>query len=1119
MKMRLEGKHQSYQKTARRLLGATAIALTLSTTGALAEDVRLNVAEQATENALLTLAEQASVQIMFEPSLTDGAMSPAISGTMSIEAALAKILAGSDLEYRKVSDKVYVVQKKNGTATANVGQAGAGAAAPGNNASGDASADDDMMFEEIIVVGSQIKGARISGSLPVSVVSTDDIVATGAVSGDELFRSIPQAGFVAFNEGAVGAGVNAARGDVNSINLRALGTGNTLALLNGRRMVLHPGFQTENLVPVVTPNTNTIPTFGVERVEVLRDGAAALYGADAVAGVVNTVLDDDFEGITLRGRYGFAENTGRQDLTLTGKAGFDFNGGATHLAVFGSYYNRNRTPASERDFSATSDRLPLVVGTQWEGDSQFFNSSVNSPFGRFRADERIAELGDDDFHVQPASGDYASSCLLDRGDGVCFDNGTSLENELRFDFDARNTLHSARDRFNFFGILTHEFDSGMEFYSEAAYYHAKSVRHSFQGQVLTAQRFMIPTTAYYNPFGATTLLDGSPNPNRIAGLTDVPDEGYNIEVRNLRPVDAGPRITTVTDQSFRVLGGLRGNWGVWDWDTAVLYSEATTEDLTNNRISMTLFQEAISRNTADAYNPFAGGSLTDLTGVGTNTPNSESTIDSFRIDVSRDGKTTLFLTDFKVSNAELFALPAGDVGFAVGVEARRESFEDDRDDRLDGTITFTDSVTGELVSESDVLGSSPTPDSSGSRWVKSAFAEFSVPLVSPDMDIPLMESLDLQIAGRFEDFDYSGSAFKPKVAAAWTVVDGLMFRGAWSEGFRAPNLVQIFDPGTTRSNSRDDFVICQAQVDAGQIADLGDCSGQGTQSVRTGTEELKNENTTQYNVGVVLQPAAIPGLTLTADYWRVEQSGVVGIFGDQNQIALDLLLRSQGSSNPNVVRDTPDQDLIDLFAQSSLSAAGEIIEVHDPYTNLDDRTVAGYDFALVYNWNADKLGDFRFKFNAAKLSKFQQDAGELGQQLLDAIEAGDLPASVEVTGLGDLREQNGRPDWRFSSSLTWRNANWGAGLFARYVGGFYDTSVDMEVDGETVEYRVDDWFVMNANVSYRFEDGLLDGSRIRVGVNNLFDRDPPLADEYFGFYGSMHSGTGRFFYVDISKKF
>ncbi len=148
---------------------------------------------------------------------------------------------------------------------------------------------------EIVVIGSQIQGAKINDVLPVTVLDEQQIENTGASSGDELFRAIPQTGTVAFNEQNATT-QNNVRGDVGSVNLRDLGTGNTLLLINGRRMNLHPGFQTELLVPVVSPDTNEISPGGVRRIEVLRDGASAIYGADAVAGVINTVLKGKLKG-------------------------------------------------------------------------------------------------------------------------------------------------------------------------------------------------------------------------------------------------------------------------------------------------------------------------------------------------------------------------------------------------------------------------------------------------------------------------------------------------------------------------------------------------------------------------------------------------------------------------------------------------------------------------------------------------------------------------------------------------------------------------------------------------------------------------------------------------------
>ncbi|WP_235524031.1 TonB-dependent receptor plug domain-containing protein, partial [Sphingomonas sp. Leaf33] len=181
-----------------------------------------------------------------------------------------------------------------------------------------ATAQDDSPAEptqDVVVVGTQIRGASTTAALPVTVVDANQIEATGALSGDELFRAIPQAGDVTFNEANNPQTSNAARGDVNSINLRNLGVGNTLVLLNGRRLVQHPTSQAgDGNVPVLGFNSNALPVAGIDRLEILRDGAAAIYGADAVAGVVNTVTKSNVNGGQVDLRYGGAEGTHRREF-------------------------------------------------------------------------------------------------------------------------------------------------------------------------------------------------------------------------------------------------------------------------------------------------------------------------------------------------------------------------------------------------------------------------------------------------------------------------------------------------------------------------------------------------------------------------------------------------------------------------------------------------------------------------------------------------------------------------------------------------------------------------------------------------------------------------------------
>lgn len=992
----------------------------------------------------------------------------------------------------------------------------------------DIAAPEDVNNEEtvIVVTGSQIQGSKINDILPVTVLDETAIEATGAISGEELFAAIPQIGTTAFNEQNQTGGVNGARGDIASINLRDLGTGNTLLLINGRRANLNPGFQTELLVPVVSSDSNEIAPGSIRRLEILRDGASAIYGADAVAGVVNTILKGDLSGGFLEGEWRASDGTGLFSVNVSGGYGFDFADGRGNFTVYGNYFHENGLDASAREFSRTEDRLALLVGTDFEGDAQFNNLSLSTPFGQFdiQAPNNATPIRDDDFFLIPTTlGPLtAGGCRLDFGNGLCATNGTVPITASRFNTLSGTSLFSEKNRYNVSALFDYELTDNVEFYIEGSYYRSENSRFNEPSALLAAVPVGVSRNAFFNPFGPTTR-NGQPNPNRLPGTT-IAAGGADIIIERFRFVDVGTRQVTVDKDSYRLVSGFRGSFGDWDYDTGFLYSQANSTDLERGRISLTLLQNAINRTTPDAFNVFNGGNLIDPS-QGDSTPNPQSVIDDVTVDVFRKGETTLALADFKVSRNNLFTLPGGDVGIAAGVEFRRETFFDDRDPRLDGTITFTDTVTG-AFNGSDVVQSSPTPDTSGNREVYSGFAELLIPLVSEDLNIPLIKSFNVQLAGRFEHFsDINQTATVPRAAVSWVPLNGILLRGAWSRGFRAPNLVQVNDAGTTRSNTRDDFVICQAQVEQNIIANLGVCAGQGTISFRSGSNELEPEGTESINLGLVLEPSFIRGLTLTGDYWRVRQDGIVGVFGDDNAIALDLLLRQNGSFNPNVQREAPDADDIALFAGTSLDPVGNIIQVLDPYFNLDGRISSGVDFGLLYNLPDFGLGDFRLRLNAARLISFVQNAGPQGQQLLDAIAAGALPADVAVDGLGELLEIEGRPKWRLSGSLNWRSGGFNGTLFGRYVGSVFDTSVVRDTlivsdDPNANFFEVEDQFTLNAFMSYTItDDSAINGTRIKFGVNNIFNVEPPLADETFGFFSELHSARGRQFIFEISKSF
>lgn len=905
---------------------------------------------------------------------------------------------------------------------------------------------------KISVVGSHIQRVKDTETLPVTVIDEEDIADTGAVSGDELLRNIPQVGEVSFNnERAVGA-VNDARGDVNSINLRGLGTGNTLTLLNGRRLVLHPGTQSENYVPVTTVNSNTLPVAGLRNVQVLRDGAAAIYGSDAVAGVINYELKDNYNGHQMNLSYGSSEGVSLNQATVNYVGGFDLNDGNSHLTMSLSYYNRDGMMASERPYSVSDDRRQYPgLPEGFVGDTQLDNRSTATPWGEFSS----SSLGR--FHIQP---DSMSGCVQDIGNGLCADRG-SLSRSLRFNRAALRSMTSDVDRFNFYTYFTHNFDN-VELFSEFFYYNASSERIREQSGNLTAQRFTIAADAAHNPFGEQVTL------------------------RRYRAIDAGNRMIEVDDSSYRFLTGLRGYKGNWDWETAVLHSAAKTADLSRNRIRASAFQAAINQTDPNlAYNPFNGGDPNNPN-TADSTVNPQSVMNPFLVDVSRDSDTSLSLVDFKMSNGSLWEMSAGSAGIAIGVEYRRETYKDDRDSLLDGSSPFVDQVTGRTLSGSDVLGNSPTPDSEGSRNVISAYSELLIPLLSGKS---WAEYVEMQLAARYEKFSNIGSALKPKLALSWQVNNWLGFRSAYAEGFRAPGLPQLFSEGVARSNTSFDPIIGRSY---------------GVTDIRSGSRDLKPEDDVNTSFGVILQPTE--SLTMTVDWWNIEQEGVVGILPAQTHLLYDSLLRSQGSNNPAVIRDPN---------------TNEVVQVNNRYMNLNPRSIAGIDFSVDYDLETS-FGDWRFTVSAARLNKFKQDADPISAAVIAAQQAGNAatPADIVVAGAGDLMKQNGRPKWRARAAVKWRHKQWGAGLAYRYVSDFFDTSVTATIDSQVQLLPIDSYATIDGYVDYRIGgDNLFTNSRIRVGARNISDEAPPLADESFGYFSSVHSNRGRYLYVTFKHEF
>jgi outer membrane receptor protein involved in Fe transport len=973
----------------------------------------------------------------------------------------------------------------------------------------DADADEEEgEIEEVIVTGSQIRGAAINEALAVSVITSQDIEALGLESGDELLDAMPEQGQNFFNEAEnISGGVNSARGDIGAFNLRNIGTGNTLVLMNGRRVVNSATFQTEavggSFVPVNTANSAAIPVFGVERVEVLRDGASAIYGADAVAGVVNTVMRDDYEGFSIRGRWTEFDNIPRSDGSLTIEWGDLFNGDRTAVGVFANFYHRDRVNSQDDDKWADSDfRRLLPEDSPWADSTAFRNNSANSNWGQY---DIVKSMRGDPYGlvargIVDSSGEFETYPFDDprcEGGYVIADNvcgNADGQGTYRYNLNENRDLVSELDRYNIYGYLNHEFDNGIQFYSELSYYKSETNTNRHPSASFSSVKLRVSAENYYNPFGPC----GSPNrlPEATIG-PDVPCEGLDLIIDNYRLAEI-PRIVDNDGESYRLLAGLRGTFGSdWDWDSAILYNKAERNEVTRNRFSNNLLQEALSDPTSAAYNPFGGG-------VNTN-------YERALVDVRRDSEAELKLIDFKISKVGLFDIWGGPVAFLAGAEYREESFKDDRDDRLDGTITFTDWEGDTFPFVSDVVNSSPTPDNSGDRDILSLYTELALPLHS---------TFDLQLALRYEDFSDVGDTTVPKIAFGWRPTDWFMLRGSWSEAFRAPNLITVNEDIVARNNTRKDWVCQYVQDVTGSDDGLDSNCEYSMQRRASGSEDLKPEKSDNYSIGTVLNP--LPNLTFTLDFWRIKKKDTIGLFGEENHTLLDLLLRVEnGLSNCDALtgntalgRGDVDEDAIPLFEQAGLCPTGEVSFVNDQYANLDTRKVEGFDFGVYYDLESG-IGDWTFTWVGSIYTRYDQEPGTVASLIADAQDAGVIPSNYPIDGLGDLIQKDGNQEEKMNARVRWRNDRWGASLAWFYLGDFYQSSLTL-ADGTI--YVIPSHSYWNASLDYDFDIGYTN-TRLRFGINNLTDERAPLADRYFGYFSDAHRDTGRSFYLDVRFTF
>ena len=586
--------------------------------------------------------------------------------------------------------------------------------------------EDELRVEDTIVVtGTNIRGIAPVGSQPLTIDSAD-IEKSGFASVDEILQSLPQSIGAVPGGDTIQVGTPENGGNVgfgSGINLRGLGADATLVLLNGRRLT-GSGASGEFV------DVSSIPPTAIERIEVLADGASALYGADAIGGVVNIVMRDDFEGVETTARFGTVTDGGLNEYRASQVIGFNWRTGSV-LGTY-EYYKRDNLLAADRRFSANSDLTQFGgddFGIDFSNPGNVFNLSPFEPAFAIPSGQDGTSLEPDDFIAGQVN-------IQNRREGT--------------DILPQTERHSA-----YFSIKQ-ELTSQIEMFGEARF-----SRREFESATGANSGFLSVTPN--NPFFAT------PTPGSTRTLV-----AYSFID------DLGPLKTSGDVERYGFVGGASVDFGTsWSGELFGTYNREVANNRSVGIPNSLLVREALGNfsdpdtgsldNPETDYNPFVDGFLNPF---GDGSVNAPAIVDAIRGFSTDENITELWSVNFK-ADGRILTLPGGDVRLAIGGEYREE--------RLDRDAT------------NFVRTAAPVPGSAANfgRRVVAGFGELYIPIFGEQNRKPGFESLDVSIAGRLEDYDDFGTTANPKVGVAWAPVNGLTLHGTYGTSFRAASLPEI----------------------------------------------------------------------------------------------------------------------------------------------------------------------------------------------------------------------------------------------------------------------------------------------------------------------------------------
>jgi outer membrane receptor protein involved in Fe transport len=1028
----------------RRMLACSAACgVLLSAGGAWAQAVNVDVPAQSLAKALRELGKETRTNILFSPSSVAGRRAPAVVGRYTPLEAARRLAADAGLEVVADGSGAIIVRARATVQPASYTTAAVAAE----------TATPDLV-EEVVVTGSRLRRTTFDTPTPVVEMERDELLESGYTDLGEALSDLP----------GVDIGVNLSTSQsavqdngLSTISLRGLGQNRTLTLIDGHRTVSNAG--NKNAVSL-----SSIPEFFVDRVEISTGGASAVYGSDAIAGVVNIITESKFEGVRVRAVAGATDGGGGSTTEYSLGAAKRLFNDRLYIMAGATFEKQDALNATDRKWATQS-----VVYDPATNSVSGPDLSTYTPGGRFRSSSFYYDAGGLQKNFVTAVNGYET-----RNNGTLITPANYKSGAIKLAYKLTDTIK-----------LTGQF--------QASRVTTNSVREPYGLSSSTTygvnDEYTIGNIARANPYVPSAIYSSSTSSISFRRrMTEVGE----LEIYNRRTTLRG------------WLGAEGKIFDTWDWSINYGYGEFDGYQLRKNGLNLANVKNALNAelNTTtgqiqckDATARAAGCVPLNLFGIGSI---SAAAADYIRADVwyrpqNRQDTVEGYMT------GELFQLPAGPVETAVGFELRR-----------DKTRTTTDELT-----QSGLTNFAYIPEYSGEVKASEAYVEASAPLLK---DLPFVYRLEINGAVRVAHYnlDNVGTTASYRAGLQWAPIKDLRFRGAWSRAQRAPDTTELYSPprddydtvvdicsGVTASTTGTVAQNCRANAGVASAIATNGVFTQESTSVNApngGNADLKEETADTLTLGFVYQPHFLRGLDLSVDYYDIKVANAISSL-DNSQLLLECYSSTSGTDNRFCGAITRDAD-------------GQITKILNLEENINDLRARGVDVALRYRFDLDELhvpGDFTFKVNYSRRLKLQQTyAG------IDGVTTSDWLGEVGSSKNGG------------KASLAWRNPQWLVQWTANYIGSAVDSNDMADYFAENavsnpLYLNVDAFWRHDVSVKF-YPDPKNKDLKVFGTIKNVFDNEGPFlpsgtdsGNDYN--YNATYGVTGRAFSLGVQLDF